>query len=110
VPRSPTGGNRGNGGKWIWPRTRRRIYWRDGLRCVWCKRGNAECLDHVVPRVNGGTNRPTNLVSSCLACNEDRGDRSAIAWAFARDRRRAHRRPPHAILNGLVDALGRALP
>jgi len=51
-----------HGSKWIWPNTRRRIYKRDGWRCVWCQRDvrsvrkAQRTLDHVLPRSLGGTN------------------------------------------------------
>jgi len=68
-----------SGHHWIRDTTRLRIYLRDFWCCVWCgrqvKKGTAH-LDHVWPRGHArGTNRPTNLVTSCHACNEAKGDR-----------------------------------
>lgn len=80
--RSTTGGNAGHGMHWIRDTTRRRIYWRDGFTCVWCGATRNLCLDHIVPRSKGGTNAPSNLVTSCLRCNEWRGDMAAITFAF----------------------------
>lgn len=83
--RSPHAGNRGQGGHWIRERTRARIYARDNHCCIWC--GVAvtpklsACLDHVIPRERGGSNRHTNLVTSCFACNEARGTQLAFEWA-----------------------------
>ncbi len=55
------------------PTTRARIYARDKHRCVWCQRkvGGAlrATLDHVIPRVAGGSNRYWNLVTACPGCN-----------------------------------------
>jgi len=92
--RSPTAGNRGQGSKWLHPATRRRIYARDGHRCVWCRKkitpkglpedysmGEAATVDHVVPRSRGGTNATSNLITSCNLCNQRRGDRSVPAFA-----------------------------
>ena len=88
--RSPTAGNRGQGGKWLRPQTRRRIYERDGWLCVWCTVKVAQqlapgiCLasvDHVVPRSRGGSNRPGNLITCCATCNTKRGHRSVPAFA-----------------------------
>lgn len=113
--RSPTAGNRGQGGKWIWPATRLKIYERDGWRCVWCQRaverpgreglGHGEaiaCLDHILPRASGGTHAPSNLLTSCLDCNEERGDRSALEYATESARHRGGR------LDGYVDVEARA--
>ncbi len=95
--RGRTAGNKGQGSKWISKKTRYRIYARDGWRCVWCGRelrtgtltidGCAfpvvadATLDHVIPRSEGGTNQPSNLVTSCMRCNRGRGD--GDVWRFA---------------------------
>jgi len=31
-------------------------------------------IDHVLPIAKGGTNDPSNLVASCRACNQKKGD------------------------------------
>jgi len=104
--RSPTAGNRGQGGKWLHPTTRLRIYERDRWRCVWCRREVAQLgmrgakgvsvegvvfteglqlrqasVDHVVPRARGGANKHTNLITCCARCNAKRGERSVPAFA-----------------------------
>jgi 5-methylcytosine-specific restriction endonuclease McrA len=94
--RSPTAGNFGQGSKWLRKSTRRRIYERDGHQCVWCcekvtpkgcpedyMMGCAATIDHVVPRSKGGTNFPSNLITSCNACNSKRGGRSVPEFAKA---------------------------
>lgn len=80
--RSPVAGNAGQGMKWIRHTTRRRIYWRDGMCCVYCGSGYNLSLDHVVPRAKGGSNRPSNLLTACLACNERRGETPLLIFAF----------------------------
>ena len=53
----------------------RGILERDEHTCQYCnKRGNT--VDHVVPRAQGGTSSPTNLVAACLACNQKKGNRT----------------------------------
>jgi len=96
--RSPTAGNRNQGSKWLHPPTRRRIYERDGWRCVWCESPVARqsrfisvddnnrpipqaTIDHVVPRSRGGTNDASNLITCCSDCNAKRGDRGVLAFA-----------------------------
>lgn len=65
-PRHPSKGGNANGSKWIWPRTRRRIYARDRHRCVWCTKDLSRSskarrtLDHVRPRVWYGVTRTHN--------------------------------------------------
>jgi hypothetical protein len=74
--------------QWIRTSTRRRVYERDGWRCVWCKADLQfinpfdRTLDHVLPRSKGGSNKTHNLVTCCRSCNDDRGDTVAIHYAY----------------------------
>ena len=59
---------------------RQAIHARDGGRCFYCLRQvtpTGKCLDHVVPRAELGRNSYRNLVSCCLECNTDKGERQA---------------------------------
>lgn len=40
-------------------------------------------LDHVVPRVRRGSNRPNNLITCCAECNAKRAHRSVPKFAAA---------------------------
>lgn len=49
-----------------------RILERDGYACVYCGRRPPAVpleVDHVVPRVHGGRDEATNLVTACFDCN-----------------------------------------
>lgn len=64
--------------KRIKPEKRSRIYARDDYRCQYCgcevdPKRNAS-LDHVVPIAEGGSNKQSNLVTSCAKCNNAKGD------------------------------------
>jgi len=64
-----------NTSQWIRVETRLAIYLRDGLGCVYCGVDWSVfglSLDHIVPRHEGGTNSPTNLVTSCHSCNREK--------------------------------------
>lgn len=61
-----------HGSKWIWPATRKRIYARDGYKCVHCGDTENLTLDHIIARASGGTNEPTNLVTACRRRNSAR--------------------------------------
>jgi 5-methylcytosine-specific restriction endonuclease McrA len=112
---------------WIRKAKRYRIYARDGWRCVWCRKalyateagaltGPHACLpsnsralatlDHVLPRGSGGSNHESNLVSACLSCNDKRGTRSAIDFAFSGELVR----PAHVVLDHVTNAMGSELP
>jgi len=112
--RSPTAGNRGQGGKWIRPESRHRIYQRDGYRCVYClvqvqrKRADvrtgfaldhdAATLDHVIPRgAPSSTNAPTNLVTACARC----GSLSLLTYVRAQ-----HGADADSVLDRVALALG----
>ncbi len=69
----------------ISPQKRARIFKRDGGVCRYCD-ANAEVIDHVVPIAQGGTNRYSNLVSACTACNTKKG---ATVWTPKRLRAQA---------------------
>ena len=64
----------------ITPKYRRWIFERDGYRCRYCFRREAHMtVDHWFPRACGGTNKPTNLMTSCMTCNLKKG-RYRIRW------------------------------
>lgn len=72
------------GMNWISQHKRLAIYLRDGLSCVYCgssvEDGVILSLDHLKCHVNGGTNKETNLVTSCKKCNSARGSRSVRSF------------------------------
>ena len=60
---------------------RQSIHARERGRCFYCLRRltpQARCLDHVVPLSEFGSNSSRNLVSCCLKCNSQKGERSAL--------------------------------
>ena len=71
---------------------RRAIHERESGHCFYCLRRITErrrCLDHVVPRAELGRNSYRNLVSCCVDCNSQKGERPAeesVRWLY-RERR-----------------------
>lgn len=58
---------------------RTRIYMRDKFRCQYCgekKAASELTLDHILPRSRGGDNSPFNVVTSCVSCNQRKGNRT----------------------------------
>jgi len=58
------------------------VWKRDGYMCRYCGRylrnevGTPHSIitvDHVIPRVSGGSNRQENLVTACAPCNFQKG-------------------------------------
>ena len=71
---------------------RQSIHLRERGRCFYClQRTDAriQCLDHLVPRAKAGGNSYRNLVSCCLECNSQKGERPADDFlrSLYRDRR-----------------------
>jgi 5-methylcytosine-specific restriction endonuclease McrA len=75
------------GSKWIRPEKRFAIYLRDEFTCQYCgtdlRSASAEevTLDHLKPRIKGGSNAESNLVTACRACNSSRQDRPWTEFA-----------------------------
>lgn len=57
------------------PLTRRAIFLRDDNACQYCG-DSAENVDHVIPRVQGGTHQWDNVVAACRPCNTRKGGRT----------------------------------
>jgi len=70
------------------PVTRRAVFGRDDYRCQYCP-GEAESIDHVVPRSRGGQHVWENVVASCRRCNVRKGNRTPAeaGMPLARDPR-----------------------
>ncbi|MGH9676013.1 MAG: HNH endonuclease [Candidatus Acidiferrum sp.] len=71
---------------------RRAIHARERGKCFYCLRqtpARLACLDHVVPRAKLRCNSYRNLVSSCMECNSEKGERPAeefLRWLFREHR------------------------
>lgn len=48
---------------------RRAIYKRDGYRCALCDSPKGLQIHHVMPRSEGGSNDPMNLITLCWVCH-----------------------------------------
>jgi 5-methylcytosine-specific restriction endonuclease McrA len=56
--------------------TRRSVFARDGHKCQYCGRSDVPLtIDHVVPRCRKGATSWSNVVASCIRCNNVKGDR-----------------------------------
>ncbi len=71
---------------------RQAIHSRERGLCFYCLRQLTplvRCLDHVVPRARRGGNSCRNLVSCCLECNSQKGERPAgdfLRWTYREGR------------------------
>ena len=61
--------------------SRSNLLLRDNFSCQYCHEEltlGQMTIDHVIPRVRGGTTRWDNVVSSCYTCNSNKGHRTSI--------------------------------
>ena len=49
--------------------TRRGVYKRDGWRCALCDSTDGIQIHHVIPRGEGGSDFPENLITLCWRCH-----------------------------------------
>jgi 5-methylcytosine-specific restriction endonuclease McrA len=56
--------------------SKKNVMVRDDFKCVYCGTKNNLNIDHVFPQSKGGKNTFENTVTSCLSCNNRKGDRT----------------------------------
>ena len=60
---------------------RLKIFERDGYKCHYCKKQLTRfsaTLDHIQPVSKGGDNSYANLITACLHCNSERGNKPVM--------------------------------
>jgi 5-methylcytosine-specific restriction endonuclease McrA len=67
-------------GSYKWKQQRLLVLRRDSYICAYCGEAANE-VDHVHPRVLGGTDDLDNLVASCRRCNSSKGKRSDAGFS-----------------------------
>jgi 5-methylcytosine-specific restriction endonuclease McrA len=61
-----------------------------GRKCAYCgKTGVPLEVEHIVPRIRGGTNRVSNLTLACGTCNRSKGKRTAEGFGYPEVQARA---------------------
>ena len=56
--------------------SKKNVMVRDGFQCVYCGIKEKLNVDHVFPQSKGGKNTFENTVTSCVNCNNRKGDRT----------------------------------
>jgi 5-methylcytosine-specific restriction endonuclease McrA len=57
--------------------SKKNIMRRDGMRCQYCgKTHKILTIDHILPKSRGGTDEWENLVTSCIECNNKKGNKT----------------------------------
>lgn len=70
-----------NGSTSAWRKIRARILLRDGYTCQWCGE-EANTVDHIIERSQGGSDHEDNLIAACNRCNYGRVGRKALNGGF----------------------------
>ena len=52
----------------------------NGIKCVYCGAESDISIDHMIPRIKGGTDVSDNLVCACKTCNSSKGKRDLMEW------------------------------
>lgn len=60
-----------------WNKLRQSILDRDGHICAYCG-AEADTVDHIIAKNNGGEDVPGNLISACRRCNGIKSDKPLI--------------------------------
>jgi len=60
-----------------WNRLRLQILERDHNQCAYCG-AEADTVDHIIAKNNGGEDIPSNLVAACRRCNGLKSDKPLI--------------------------------
>lgn len=55
---------------------RHRVFLKTNYRCFYCIEAWAEHVDHMHPKVRGGSNADENLIGACRTCNVRKNDRT----------------------------------
>lgn len=56
-------------------KARKRIFKRDGYKCVECGSKDYLTIDHCIPISQGGPDRENNMQTLCLLCNQRKGSK-----------------------------------
>ncbi|MBB4795359.1 HNH endonuclease [Streptomyces nodosus] len=77
-PRTVHGSGGGSTDDELVEKARRRFFGsRQSVACYYCRRLDAEAVEHIRPRNRGGDNEESNLAPVCVHCNSSKGDREA---------------------------------
>jgi len=63
---------RSTGSTSLWRKIRARVLSRDNYICQYCG-GEADTVDHIIPRRLGGLDDDGNLLAACSRCNNAKG-------------------------------------
>ncbi len=54
--------------------------------CYYCGGTDRLCVDHLIPKMRGGSDASDNLIWACRRCNGSKGGRDLLEWMTAKNR------------------------
>ena len=61
-----------------------------GHKCAYCGKSNVPLeIEHIIPKIRGGTDRVFNLTIACHKCNQKKGDRTAEEFGYPEIQKKA---------------------
>lgn len=61
-----------------------------GRKCAYCRKTNVPLeVEHIVPKLRGGSDRVSNLTIACHKCNQKKGDKTAEEFGYPEIQRQA---------------------
>ncbi len=61
-----------------------------GRKCAYCGKSNLPLeIEHIVPKIRGGTDRVSNLTLACHKCNQKKGDKTASEFGYPEIQKKA---------------------
>ncbi|HDL15118.1 MAG TPA: HNH endonuclease, partial [Euryarchaeota archaeon] len=59
-------------------------------KCAYCGKNNLPLeIEHIIPKIRGGTNRVSNLTIACHKCNQKKGDKTAAEFGYPEIQKKA---------------------
>lgn len=51
-----------------------------GNRCAYCGSSTRLSIEHIIPRIAGGTDNAENIIFACKNCNSSKNDKDLMEW------------------------------
>ncbi|HDL15356.1 MAG TPA: hypothetical protein ENH28_04285 [Euryarchaeota archaeon] len=72
-------------------------------KCVYCGKNNLPLeIEHIIPKIRGGTNRVSNLTLECHRCNQKKGDKTAAEFGYPDIQKKANQTLKSTVFMNIV--------
>ncbi len=72
-------------------------------KCVYCGKNNLPLeIEHIIPKIRGGTNRVSNLTLACHRCNQKKGDKTAAEFGYPDIQKKANQTLKSTVFMNIV--------